>query len=213
MRKITSTMAILATALIATAGTGWAQSSSGHKKTDKLIYRAQKTTSSIRATNLQVKKTLESYNYIVEGKAQDPRAEYKKLVKDIGKCEKAREDVRTKADQMQKAADVFFVDWQESLAGYNSAEMRAKSEDRMNETRANYDKIFEAGSKAADEFETFIAAMDDQVRFLGNDLNPSAIAELDEEAAALSAQAKDFFKAIDDTIQVAVKYSSSLKPQ
>ena len=141
-----------------------------------MIYRAQQTTSSIRATNLQVKKTLESYNYIVEGKAQDPRAEYKKLVKDIGKCGKSRDDVRVKAENMQKAADAFFMDWQESLAGYNSDEMRAKSEGRMAETQANYDKIFEAGTKAADDFDSFIAALDDQVRYLGNDLNPSAIA-------------------------------------
>ncbi len=80
----------MAAILVSTVGVGLAQSSSGHKKTDKLIYRAQQTTSAIRATNLQVKKTLESYNYIVEGKAQDPRAEYKKLVKDIGKCEEVQ---------------------------------------------------------------------------------------------------------------------------
>ncbi len=80
------------------------------------------------------------------------------------------------------------MDWEESLAGYNSDEMRAKSEGRMAETKANYDKIFEAGSKAADDFATFIAALDDQVRYLGNDLNPSAIAELDDEAAALNSR-------------------------
>lgn len=206
---VTTAVAVLA---ITTAGSGLAQSS-GHKKTDKLIYRAQQTTSSIRAANLQVKKTLESYNYIVEGKAQDPRAEYKKLVKDIEKSQKAREDVRTKADHMQKAADAFFQDWEDSLAGFNSEEMRAKSEERMNETRANYDKIFEAGSKAGSDFATFIAALDDQVRYLGNDLNPTAIAGLTDEAAALNEKADDFFKAIDETLQVAVSYTASLEPQ
>jgi len=213
MRRMNSITAVMVAVLISTVGAGLAQSNSGHKKTDKLIYSAQQTTSAIRATNLQVKKTLESYNYIVEGKAQDPRVEYKKLVKDINKCQQSREDVRTKADKMQKAADAFFLDWEESLAGYNSDEMRAKSEGRMNETRANYDKIFEAGAKAGKDFSTFIAALDDQVRFLGNDLNPSAIADLGDEAAALNKQADDFFKAIDETIQVAVKYSSSLAPQ
>lgn len=212
MRKTSSFLVAIVAVLISTVGITEAQNS-GHKKTDKLIYRAQQTTSAIRATNLQVKKTLESYNYIVEGKAQDPRAEYKKLVKDIGKCEKSRDDVRTKAEAMQKAADAFFLDWEESLAGYNSEEMRAKSEGRMIETRANYDKIFEAGTQAGEEFDTFIAALDDQIRFLGQDLNPTGIADLTDEAAALNEQADDFFKAIDETIQVAVKYSSSLEPQ
>jgi len=212
MRKMISITAVMAAVLISNVGVGAAQSG-GHKKTDKLIYRAQQTTSAIRATNLQVKKTLESYNYIVEGKAQDPRAEYKKLVKDIGKSQKSRDDVSAKAESMQKAADAFFLDWEESLAGYNSDEMRAKSEGRMKETMENYSKIFDAGTKAGEEFDAFIAALDDQVRYLGNDLNPSAIAELDDEAAALNKQAEDFFKAIDETIKVAVEYSSSLEPQ
>lgn len=212
MRNMISVLTAGAALFVSTVGVVDAQSS-GHKKTDKLIYRAQQTTSSIRAANLQVKKTLESYNYIVEGKAQDPRAEYKKLVKDINKSLKARDDVRAKADSMQKAADSFFVDWEESMAGFNSDEMRAKSQGRMDDTKANYEKIFEAGNKAGDEFDGFIAALDDQVRFLGHDLNPSAIAELTDEAAVLNGKADDFFKAIDETIQVAVKYSSSLEPQ
>ena len=212
MRKMLISAAVTAAVVLATTGVGEAQSA-GHKKTDKLIYKAQQTTSAIRATNLQVKKTLESYNYIIEGKAQDPRAEYKKLVKDVDKSQKSREDVRSKAEGMQKAADAYFLEWEESLAGFNSEEMRAKSEGRMNETKENYNKIFEAGTKAGNEFDKFIAALDDQIRYLGQDLNPTGISELTDEAAALNKQAEEFFAAIDETIQVAVKYSSSLEPQ
>lgn len=212
MRKMNTILAIAATAALLSVGAGQAQSS-GHKKTDKLIYRAQQTTSAIRATNLQVKKTLESYNYIVEGKAQDPRAEYKKLVKDIDKSRKARADVQVKAEKMQEVADSFFGEWETSLAEFNSAEMRAKSEGRLNETKENYGKIFEAGTTAGEQFDTFLSALDDQVLYLGHDLNPAAIAELDDEAAELNKQADEFFQAIDETIQVAVKYSSSLEPQ
>ncbi len=211
MRK---TILMTAVAAILVAGTGMSVAQNdGHKKADKLIYRAQQTTSAIRATNLQVKKTLESYNYIVQGKAQDTRAEYKKLVKDIAKCQSSREDVRAKADHMQKAADAYFSNWEESLAGFNSEEMRAKSAERLQETKDSYGKIFEAGTEAGKRFASFISALDDQVRYLGNDLNPSAIAELDDEAAALNEQAEEFFKAIDETIQIAVRYSSSLEPQ
>jgi len=212
MRKVISVLATMAAVLVATVGVGEAQSPA-NKKTDKLIYRAQQTTSGIRAANLQVKKTLESYNYIVEGKAQDSTAEYKKLVKDIDKCRSSRNDVRVKAESMQKVADKFFLDWEESLAGFNGEDMRAKSEGRMNETLENYNKIFEAGGKAGADFDTFIASLDDQVLYLGQNLNPAGIAELTDEAAALNQQADEFFKSIDETIQVAVKYSTSLEPQ
>jgi len=199
-------------AMISTVGVGEAQSS-GHKLTDKLINRAQQLTSSIRATNLQVKKTLESYNYIIEGKADDPRAEYKKLVKDLDKSVKARDGVRVKAEAMQKAADAYFADWEASQAGYNSEEMRAKSEARLAETKENYAMIFEAGRMAGDNFDAFIAKMDDQIRFLGSDLNPAAIADLADEAAELNGQADDFFQSISDTLKTAVDYTGSLEPQ
>ena len=211
MRRTFLIASVILGLLISVGSVAQAQSS-GHKKTDKLIYKAQQTNSAIKATNLQVKKTLEAYNYIIDGKTTDPRSEYKRLVKDIGKCEKARDDVRVKAGSMQKVADTFFADWETSLAGFNSEDMRAKSEARMNETKDNYLKIFEAGGKAGDEFDAFISNLDDQVRFLGHDLNPSAIAELTDEAAALNKQADEFFEAINKTIQVAIKYTTSMEP-
>mgnify|MGYP001827022411 CR=1 FL=1 len=199
--------------LVSTVGMAGAQSAASFKLADKLISRAQATNSAIRATNLQVKKTLEHYNYIIDGKATDPRKEYKSLVKDLDKCLKERDNVRTKADAMQKAADKYFESWAESQAGYASDEMRAKSEARLAETKQNYAKIFAAGSKAADDFDGFIAKMDDQIRFLGQDLNPSAIAEHKDEAAELNGQADAFFKSITDTLTTATSYTDSLKPQ
>lgn len=206
-------VAVVMVALLSSIAGGAHAQSSGHKLTDKLIRRAQSLTSSIRATNLQVKKTLESYNYIIEGKAEDPRAEYKKLVKELGRTRKARESVRAKAEAMQDAADGYFVDWEASQAGFHSEEIRAKSEARLAQTKQDYGRIFEAGSKAGNDFDAFIAKMDDQIRFLGHDLNPAAIAELADQAAELNEQADAFFGSINETLKTAVKYTRSLEPQ
>jgi hypothetical protein len=197
--------------LVSVGGAVEAQSS-GHRKTDKLIYQARLTTASIRDTLFQIQNTMEGYNAIIDGKAPDNRKAYKRLVKDIGKCETAAENVGRRADAMQKVADKFFGDWEASLAGFNSEEMRAKSAGRMNATKANYDKIFEAGRQARELFDPFIANMDDQIRFLGHDLNPSAIADLQDEAAQLNADAEELDKAISETIKVAARYANSLEP-
>ena len=212
MRK-TVVIAITMIALLVSIGGAAQAVTSGFKLADKLISRAQATNSAIRATNLEVKKTLEHYNYIVDGKASDPRAEYKALVKELNKCLKGRDNVRVKAEAMQKAADKYFADWEATQAGYVDAEMRAKSETRLAETKENYAKIFEAGRKAGADFDMFIAKMDDQIRFMGHDLNPSAIADLSDEAAELNGQADEFFKSITETLKTATDYTESLKPQ
>lgn len=213
MHRISIVAIILIALAVSISVPSVAQSQASFKLADKLISRSQATTSAIRSTNLQVKKTLEHYNYIIDGKAADPRKEYKSLVKDLDKCLNERENVRAKADSMQKAADKYFTNWAASQTGYASDDMRAKSEARLAETKENYAKIFEAGRKAGEDFDGFIAKMDDQIRFLGQDLTPSAIAELDDEAAELNGQADEFFKSITDTLKTATDYTNSLKPQ
>lgn len=211
MRRTFVTAIVMVALLISIGGVAQAQKS-GIKLADKLVSRAQATNSAIRSTNLQVKKTLEHYNYIIDGKASDPVAEYKKLGKDLDKCLVERNNVSTKVDAMQKAADKYFANWEASQGGYSSDEMRAKSEARLAETKANYAKIFEAGREAGANFDGFIAKMKDQIIFLGQDLNPSAIADLSDEAAELNGQADSFFKSITETLKVATDYTNSIKP-
>ena len=143
---------------------------------------------------------------------QEYRSGHFCLDKDIKKSRQARDDVRVKAEKMQEVADAFFGEWEASLAEFNSAEMRAKSEARMNETRANYDKIFEAGTQARELFDAFIIDMEDQIRFLGNALNPTGIADLQDEARQLNARAQELYEAIEETIKVASRDSNSLVP-
>ena len=59
-----------------------------HKQTDKLVTRAHYVIGSLKTARLQIKTTLDEYNAIIDGKAPDNRAAYKKLNKDIGRSEK-----------------------------------------------------------------------------------------------------------------------------
>ena len=210
-RKLSALLVMLA--LLATIpGVVQAQQSPGFKQTDKLISKSQATISQIRSTKLQTETTLGGYNAIIEGKVPDNRKAYKALVKDIQKCENQADKVGNRIVAMQTAASTYFSDWEASIATITSDDLRAKSEMRLKETRASYDEILKAAQKAGDEFTPFITNLHDQVTFLGHDLNPSAIADLTDEAAKLNAKGDKVFSAVDDTIEVATKYTNSLKP-
>jgi hypothetical protein len=212
MRRSSAIVMVIVALLVSISGVAQAQKS-GLKLAEKLTNRAEQVNSAIRSTNLELKKTLEHYNYIVDGKAEDPRAEYKSLTKEMDKCLKSRDNVRSNAAAMQAAADKYFANWEASQAGYSSEDMRAKSEARLAETKANYAKILEAGGKAGADFDEFIAQLGDQVRFLGLDLSPSAIAELTDEAAALNKQADTLFNSITETLKTSADYTAKLAPQ
>ena len=211
MNRQFSALLIMLALLIAIPGVVQAQSP-GFKQTDKLISRSQSTISQIRSTKLQTEATLDGYNAIIDGKVPNNRKAYKSLVKDIQKCENQADKVGDRVVAMQTAASTYFGDWETSIAAITSDDLRAKSEMRLKETRANYDEILKAAQKAGDEFKPFITNLHDQVTFLGHDLNPSAIADLKDEAAALNSKGSKVFSAVDDTIEVATKYTNSLKP-
>lgn len=199
-------------ALMITVPTVVQAQASGHKQTDKLINKSQDTITSIRSTKLQVESTLDGYNAIIDGKVPDNRKAYKSLVKDIQKCENQADKVGNRIVAMQVAASTYFTDWEASIEEITSDDLRAKSEKRLQDTRANYDQILKAAQKAGDEFKPFITNLHDQVTFLGHDLNPSAIADLQDDAAKLNAKGTKVFSAVDETIEVASKYANSLKP-
>ena len=207
-----SALLVMLTLLISAAGVVEAQQSPGFKETDKLISKSQSTISQIRSTKLQTEATLDGYNAIIDGKVPDNRKAYKGLVKDIQKCENQADKVGNRIVAMQTAASTYFSNWEASIAGITSDDLRAKSEMRLKETRANYDEILKAAQKAGDEFKPFITNLHDQVTFLGHDLNPSAIADLKDDAAKLNSKGAKVFSAVDDTIEVASKYTNSLKP-
>lgn len=185
---------------------------SAEKQIDKLIKRAGDTITAIRAARMQIGATVRDYNQILAGEAEDNRAAYKKLQKSLKKSEKSAAAVGAQAEKMDSAASEYFASWEASLSEFTSDEMRARSEERMKETRQRYDGILQAGREAGEAFRPFVTLLKDQIVFLGHDLNPAAIEDLQDDAERLNSQAKEVFSKIDETKRTAMRYIASLKP-
>jgi chromosome segregation ATPase len=173
--------------------------------------RAQATVNEIMQAKGQLQKTLNNYNSIMDGSADDVRKAYQNLIKDIDQCEKKRGDVKKKVEEMEGEAHKFFAEWVQSLTEITSADLKKRSQDRLNQTRQRYGDILSAGREAGAEFEPFIGALRDQVVYLGYDLNPDAVASLKGDAAKVNEQGDKLFKQIDATINTANDYINSLK--
>jgi hypothetical protein len=167
----------------------------------------------IGATRQQVQKTVALYNSIMEAKAKDARKTYNDLVKAIERCEKKAGDVRVKTEEMEGEAHKFFAEWTKSLDGIENQDLRQRGQKRLNETRVGYGEILASGRRAGAEFQPFIAALHDQVVYLGYDLNPSAVASLEEDAKKLNTQATVLFDKIDEVMEATDNYIRSLRPE
>jgi hypothetical protein len=185
----------------------------GVKETEQLTKKAGATVEAIANTKVQLQKTMDVYNGLMADDAKDRKSLYKKLQSEMDNTDKRRAEIRVRADEMKVAADTLFKSWADSAAAITSAELRKQSEDRLAQTKASYAEIGTVGQRAVDLYGPVMKALQDQVTYLGHDLNPSAVASLKPAAAKLNDQASDLMKRIDDTISTTNTAIGALRPQ
>ena len=127
--------------------------------------------------------------------------------------EKRRAEIGLKADEMKAEADTLFKSWADSATAISDADLRKRSDERLARTKASFAEVGTTAQKAKDLYGPVMKALQDQVTYLGHDLNPSAVASLKPNAVKLNDQAKELTKRIDDTISTANTAIGALRPQ
>ena len=191
---------------------GPALGQSGQEQTQKLVKSVESTVKSIGDTRQQLEKTVAGYNSIMEQTAKDTKDAYKGLNKDIAESEKKVGDARLKVDEMNAEAQRHFTAWRESAAAISDPALRKKSEQRLVDAQARFQKIEAAGKDAGQSFDTLMKDLKNQSTFLGSDLNASAISALKPDAAKFNSRAKTVFQKIDGVNKMFGDYVASIKP-
>ncbi len=185
----------------------------GVKQVELVSKKAGALVEAIANTKVQLMKTMDVYNGLMADGATDRKGAYKKLQAEMETTEKRRSEIALKADEMKVEADTLFKSWADSAAAISDAGLRKQTEDRLAKTKASIAEIGTAGQKATEIYGPVMKSLQDQVTYLGHDLNPSAVASLKPNAVKLNDQTKELAKRIDDTISTANTAISALRPQ
>jgi hypothetical protein len=185
----------------------------GPEQTQKLVKTVETTVKSIGETRQQLEKTVAGYNSIMDQTAKDTKGAYKDLGKDITDSEKKVGEARLKVDEMNAEAARNFTAWKESTAAITDPALRKKSEERLADSQARFEKIAAAGKDARQSFDSLMTDLKNQTTYLGNDLNPSAISSLKPDATKFNTRAKSVFDKIDNVNKMFDDYITSMKPQ
>jgi Protein of unknown function (DUF2959) len=203
---------IVVALLLALAGLAEAQDQ-GVKEVQQLVKRANSTVSAINDAKTQLQTTMAAYDTVLAPETKDRRGAYKKLQREMANTEKKRATIAEKSQEMNTQADTVFKSWEGSTADIQNADLRTRSEERLTQTKARYAEISNTGQKAAELYDPFMKSLQDQVTYLGSDLNASAVASLAPDAAKLKARADELYAAIDKTTAVASANIAALKPE
>jgi len=199
-------------AAVAALGATPAAAQAGPDATAKFLKTVEGTVKAIGESRAQLQKTVATYNSITEMTAKDLKGAYKDLGKDVADSEKKVADGRPKVDEMNTEAESYFAAWKASAAAISDPGLRKRSEDRLADARARFDKIAAAGKDARLSYDTLMKDVKDQYTFLGHDLNPSAIASLKPDAAKFNSRANTVFTKTDGVVKMYEEYVASMKP-
>ncbi len=205
-------LVIVVAVLVGWAGSAWAQDE-GVKQVQQLVKKANSTVGAISDTKLQLQKTMAAYDSVLAPDTKDRRDAYNKLQKEMTNTEKKRAQIAQRSTEMNAQADTVFKDWEGSTAAIQNPDLRKRSEDRLGQAKERFGQIRTTGQDASELYGPFMKSLQDQVTFLGNDLNPSAVASLAPDAAKLKAQADELYAAIDKTTAAANANIAALKTQ
>jgi len=184
----------------------------GPEQTAKFLKTVEGTVKAVGESRAQLQKTVATYNSITEMTATDLKGAYKDLNKDIADGEKKVADGRPKIDEMNTSAEAYFAAWKASAEAISDPNLRKRSEERLADAKARFDKIAVAGKDARQSFDTLMTDIKDQSKFLGLDLNASAIATLKPDAAKFNGRANAVFAKTDGVTKMYEEYVASMKP-
>ena len=196
---------VVAVCWVLTTTTVAAQSKKSAKQTASLEKAGESSKAAVQDVLDSLDKLLTGYNSIINGTAKNPQSAYKKLVGDLKGTGKKIDGAKKGLAALNKEADKFFKAWEQDLASISSESLREKSTNRMEAAKKRYASMGETLTLAAEEFTPVIQNLNDQILFLGRDLSPEAVADLQDEAEALNQQAEATTAKVKELLQVAGK--------
>jgi hypothetical protein len=185
----------------------------GVKQIEQLIKKSTAAVKAVEDTKLQIQKTMDAYNLVVAPETTNRKSAYGKLQKEMENTKKKQAAIALRGGEASGDADTLFKSWQASTSAISDAALRGKSEERLAAAQARVAEI-QADNRRADElYATFMKALEDQVTYLGHDLNASSVASLKQESATLNTQASELYAAIEKATSSAAAAIAALSPE
>ena len=183
----------------------------GYAKRDILVDRVESARDAQVEAKEEITDALTEFRKVVNFDGGELEARYQSLAAQLEDSEDAANVVHKRVRDVEDVAEALFKEWREELAQYSNAELRAKSELQLKQTRARYDQMIGAMKRAESRLEPALQPLRDQVLFLKHNLNAQAIAGLKGEVVQVDAQVSQLVAEIDRATAEANRFIAGLK--
>lgn len=137
---------------------------------------------------------------------EDPASAYARFVQAIDNTEHQAKSFAGTVEPVKSAGNPVFTQWQQDVNQIQSENLRQKSQMRLAVARERYDAMLAAAEPAQQEFQKLVQSLRDIMLFLGHDMNPASIADIQEDARAVAIAAEQLDRKLQQSCNAARDY-------
>lgn len=188
----------------------------GQAKRDQLVNRVTDARDAQNQAKQQFASALDEFLAVTGAGADASVAElegkYKTLKAAYDKSESRAAAVHDRIASVENVANALFKEWEKELGQYQSTQLKASSQQQLNETRSQYEKLLGVMTQAESKMKPVLGAFNDQVLYLKHNLNARAIASLQGTANQVQNDVANLIRDMEASIAEANSFISQMQP-
>lgn len=210
----TSTSALAGLVIAAALGCSTAYYSTwemlGKEKRDLLRSNVEEVRDDQQEAADQFESALDRLRQLYDVDAGELEDVYDKLAKDYEKSQDRADDLSDQIDKIDSIANDLFDEWEEEIGEISSADLSAKSRQKLEESKRSYASLEAALRKSEASMEPVLTQLNDNVLYLKHNLNAAAIGGLSTEAASIEADIETLIADMEASIAEADRFLQTL---
>src|SRR4051812_8341584 len=120
----------------------------GYEKRDILVSRVESAKKDQEKAKEQFKTTMQRFQELTNFQGGELESRYKALDSDYQACASRATAVSKQINDVDEVAKDMFAEWKSELSQYQSADLRAKSEQQLQQSQQKYSELISAMRKA-----------------------------------------------------------------
>ena len=182
----------------------------GYHKRDLMVSDVEKARDAQQAAKEQFKSALDRFTTVLNVEGGALQEKYDTLNTEYEQSQAKAQAVHDRIASVENVSQALFEEWEDELNQYSSDKLRRRSQQKLRETRSQYEKFIKAMKRAESQMDPVLAKFKDQVLFLKHNLNAQAIASLKGELGSVEGNVQTLIKDMEASIQQADTFIASM---
>lgn len=183
----------------------------GYHKRDILVDRVESAQEAQQDASEEFSSALEKFQSVVNFDGGDLQTAYDELNSEYNDSKEAADEVHERIQKIEDVAEELFDEWEDELELFQNNNLKAQSQQRLNETRMNYGKLILSMKQAENKMQPFLSALQDNVLYLKHNLNAQSMGALRGELRQIERDVARIIQEIEKSLAQSNQFIQSLK--